>query len=98
DFAFGSFTASVPPPSTTGDLRCGAGTVNLSASGCTGGTLKWYDAVTGGTQVATGTSYSPNISGTTTFYVSCTTAEGCTSDRTAVTGTIHALPTVTASA
>jgi hypothetical protein len=98
DFAFGSFTASVPPPSTTGDIRCGAGTVNLSASGCTGGTLKWYDAATGGSQVATGTTYSPNISGTTTFYVSCTTAEGCTSDRTAVTGTIHALPTVTASA
>src|SRR5262249_2197767 len=31
-------------PSTTGDARCGPGVVHLSASGCDGGTLKWYDA------------------------------------------------------
>jgi hypothetical protein len=98
DFAFSTFTSSVPAPSTTGDIRCGAGTVNLSASGCDGGTLNWYDAATGGSLLTTGASYSPTITATTTYYVSCTTGEGCTSDRAAVTGTIHGTPSVTATA
>jgi hypothetical protein len=98
DLTFGSFTVSVAPPTTTPGARCGAGVVNLSASGCTGGTLKWFTAETGGTQVNTGATYSPNISATTTYWVSCTTAEGCVSARTSVTGTINGNPTVTASA
>lgn len=47
---------------------CTPGTVNLSASGST--ILNWYDAPTGGNLVATGTSYSPNVALTTTYYVS----------------------------
>jgi hypothetical protein len=98
DLTFGSFTTSVTPPGTTGASRCGPGTVNLAASGCTGGTLKWFTAASGGTQVATGTSYSPSITATTTYYVSCTSAEGCISARTAVTATINGIPTVSADA
>ena len=92
DFTFGSFTQTVSPPSTTDGTTCGSGAVMLSASGCTGGTLKWYDAETGGALVNTGSSYSLNITSTTTFYVSCTTADGCLSERTPVTATKLELP------
>ncbi|MGZ3916295.1 MAG: Ig-like domain-containing protein [Flavisolibacter sp.] len=98
DLTFGSFTQSVPPPGTTGAARCGTGSLTLSASGCTGGTLKWFTAQTGGTQVNTGTSFTTTLSATTTYWVSCTTADGCISARTSVTGTINPNPTVTASA
>ncbi|HNW69400.1 MAG TPA: M14 family zinc carboxypeptidase [Bacteroidales bacterium] len=54
-------------PTTTGGSVCGSGTVALSASGA--GTLNWYDAASGGNLVNTGTSYSPSLSGTTTYYV-----------------------------
>ncbi|MBK7682440.1 MAG: T9SS type A sorting domain-containing protein [Bacteroidetes bacterium] len=61
--------SSQPDPSTNGDVRCGAGPVNLSASGSGTGTLRWWDAAGGGNLVATGTNFSPNINGTTTYYV-----------------------------
>jgi PKD repeat protein len=54
-------------PAVTGDLRCGPGTVNLSASGSH--TLKWYAAASGGAAINTGTTYAPSISATTTYYV-----------------------------
>jgi hypothetical protein len=54
-------------PVTTGDSRCGPGLVNLSASG--NGIFYWYAAPQGGTHVNVGTSYSPNLDQTTTFYV-----------------------------
>ncbi|MGQ9846787.1 MAG: M14 family zinc carboxypeptidase [Bacteroidales bacterium] len=54
-------------PITTNDSLCGAGTAHLTASGT--GTLYWYDAASGGNQVAIGTSYQPSVSATTTFYV-----------------------------
>jgi len=54
-------------PTTTGGNRCGSGTVNLSASGS--GTLNWYAGPTGGTVLTTGSTYSPSVSATTTYYV-----------------------------
>lgn len=56
-----------PAPTVTGDKRCGPGVVNLSATG--GSTLEWFDAATGGNKVNTGTTYTPNINSTTTYYV-----------------------------
>jgi len=70
-------TVNVPflaPAVTNGDTRCGTGTVNLSASGS--GTLEWYTAPTGGTLVNTGTTYSPTIGTTTTYYVQSTYTTG----------------------
>lgn len=81
-------------PSTTGDNNCGPGTVNLSASGCTGGTLTWYDAAVDGNVVTTGTTYSPNLTQTTTYYVSCTNSDGCEGPRASVVGTIYDVPIV----
>ncbi|AOW09626.1 hypothetical protein EM308_08985 [Flavobacterium gilvum] len=79
------------PPTTTNVTVCGPGPVqvNLSASGCTGGTLKWYDAATGGTKVNEGLTYSPTISTTTSYWVSCTSASDCEGPRTQVTATVN---------
>lgn len=56
-------------PTTSGDTVCGSGTATLTASAS--GTLRWFDAPTGGTELATGASYTtPVISSTTTYYVS----------------------------
>ncbi|MFV8343372.1 T9SS type A sorting domain-containing protein [Flavobacterium sp. XS2P39] len=75
-------------PVTVSASRCGSGVVELSASGCADGTLKWFDAAVDGNQVATGTSFSPNIFQTTSYWVSCTSVTGCEGPRTQVTGTV----------
>lgn len=55
---------------TTPATRCGAGTMTLGATGSAGTTLYWYDALTGGNLLGTGTSYvTPSISSTTNYYV-----------------------------
>jgi len=55
-------------PTTTGDQICGSGTLNLSAAGT--GTLDWYDSITGGTLVNTGTTFTtPVLTAPTTYYV-----------------------------
>ncbi len=98
DLTFGSFTTSIPPPTTTPAVRCGTGSVTLQASGCDGGTLNWYDAATGGTLVNVGPDTTFNLTATVTFYVSCTTADGCVSARAPVTATLNPNPTVVANA
>ena len=54
-------------PIVNGGANCGAGTVNLSASGS--GVIHWFDAASGGTELGTGNSFTtPSISSTTTYY------------------------------
>ncbi|HSI91148.1 MAG TPA: T9SS type A sorting domain-containing protein [Adhaeribacter sp.] len=53
---------------SAGDIRCGSGTVNLSATPSANATINWYDAATGGVPLATGPTFSPTVSATTTFY------------------------------
>ncbi|MCG7859424.1 hypothetical protein MD537_20770, partial [Flavihumibacter sediminis] len=74
------------------DDNCGAGEVTLTASGCNGGTLNWYDAAEGGNLVYTGDSYTVALTETTSFWVSCTSADDCVSPRAMVTGTIYDVP------
>jgi hypothetical protein len=57
---------------TTGAIICSSGVANLSASGSS--ILNWYDAATGGNLVTTGTTYSPTLSATTTYYVASASA------------------------
>jgi uncharacterized protein YjdB len=82
---------TTPPaaPTTTSDVLCGGGpaTFTLSASGCSTGTLKWYDAATLGNLVNTGPTYSPTLSASTSFYVACENG-ACISNRATVTATI----------
>jgi len=54
-------------PTVISDTVCTAGTVNLGVS--TAGTYEWYNVATGGTALATGSTYSPSITVTTTYYV-----------------------------
>ncbi|MCF8277074.1 MAG: M4 family metallopeptidase [Flavobacteriales bacterium] len=55
-------------PTAAGGFSCSAGPVALSASG--NGTLQWYDQASGGSVMATGTSFNtPTINTSTTYYV-----------------------------
>jgi hypothetical protein len=89
-------TVNITPLPTISSVAAGAvcnsGTVTLSAM-ASSGTLRWYNSVTGGSLLSTGSSYTtPNISATTTYYVDLTD-NGCTSfPRTAVIATVNALP------
>lgn len=62
------------PPTGTSNLKCGAGTLTLSANGCLG-TYSWYSTSTGGDTLATGANFiTPVIETTTTYYVDCKVA------------------------
>jgi gliding motility-associated-like protein len=81
-------------PSSSNVARCGAGTVTLTATGSPSG-YNWYDALTVGTFLGSGATYSSTIAGTTTFYVSSVSAAGCESSaRTSVTATVDPIPPV----
>jgi hypothetical protein len=61
------YIVTVSTPVTTDGKRCGPGIVTMSASGP--GTMLWYTDFIGGSQVATGPNYSPNLTTSTTYYV-----------------------------
>lgn len=68
---------------TTPASRCGPGTLSLGATGVDG-TLNWFSAATGGTSIATGSTYTtPSLTATTTYYVEAQSYN-------AVTGTVGA--------
>lgn len=78
-------------PTAVHGQRCGTGSVSLAVTGC-GGTVRWYDASTGGNLLFTGNPFNtPSISSNTTYYATCTVS-GCESARTAVTATINSAP------
>ncbi len=87
-----SYAVCTPPaaPTTTSASRCGPGTVTLTAAGCSGGTLRWYTASSGGSSIGTGASFTtPSISSTTTYFVACESG-GCESTtRTAAVATVN---------
>lgn len=79
--------------STVPASRCDAGFVTLQATSNVG-TINWYANATGGTILATGTSFTtPSLANTTTYYVE--TVNGtCSSARTAVVATVNATPAI----
>ena len=91
-------TAAPTVTNTTPGSVCGSGTVTLSAT-ASSGTIVWYSSATGGTALATGSSFTtPSISTTTTYYAEAYSSSSCTSPtRTAVTATVTPGPTVTSS-
>lgn len=54
--------------SVTPGTSCGTDNVTISATASSGATIDWYAAATGGTALATGLSFTTNITGPTTFY------------------------------
>jgi gliding motility-associated-like protein len=81
---------AIPPaPTPVNASSCGPGSITLSATGCTGGTYNWYSASTGGTLLYTGNSYTTTVSATTSFWVSCTSADNCEGPRAEVVATVN---------
>jgi len=91
-------TATIDPvptaPTTTGNSRCGIGTVTLNAAGGTPGQYRWYTVATGGTAIAGQTSAAyttPSLTVTTNYYVALNNGL-CEGARTIVTATIDPIP------
>lgn len=77
--------------------NCGAGNVLLSATATLGGTVLWFDALTGGNQVGSGSSFlTPTIATTTSYYVAASFDGICnTGIRKPIIATIYTIPTIT---
>ncbi|MEZ7504616.1 T9SS type B sorting domain-containing protein [Flavobacterium sp. Arc2] len=90
-------TITIPKiTSSTGDPRCGSGTVTLQAT-ASDGAINWYANATGGTSLATANSYTTPVLSTTTSYFVDATDGNCPSNlRTEVTAIIKSPPTITA--
>ncbi|PZF74090.1 hypothetical protein DN068_05210 [Taibaiella soli] len=100
----GCYSASVPVIGTISKLpanptappvmRCDTGVVNLTAnsSDTSCKTLIWYQDSLRTMQVATGSSYSPHLQSTTTFWVACKSSAGCFSASVPVVATINPRP------
>jgi hypothetical protein len=84
------------PPTTTGASRCNAGTVTLTAAGCSN--IHWFNQEFAGTDLHTGASYTTSsLSTTTTFWAECRTNSNnsfgyCESPRTPAIATIGVPP------
>ncbi|MBX0334369.1 T9SS type A sorting domain-containing protein [Pontibacter sp. HSC-14F20] len=80
-------------PAVVNGSRCGAGTVNISATGVpAGGKYRLYGNSTGGNFLAestNGTFVSPIIYSSTTYYISAVNANGCESARVPAAATIN---------
>lgn len=91
-----------PPaaPSSASDahvISSSGGTVSLSVSSVAAATsYQWYTSSIGGTQIqgVTGTSYSPNITQNTTYYVAAVTGRCASVSRKEVTGYVHPSPII----
>lgn len=60
--------------SASGSTRCGTGTANLTATGSSGSTLRWYSVPAGGAALGSGSPFTtPSISSTTSYYVAAET-------------------------
>lgn len=92
--ATATLTANTTPTitSTTSDVRCDAGVLNLAAT-ASGGTINWYSASSGGSSLNSGTSYSPNLAASATYYVDATAGACTTPARTAITAIVSTTPT-----
>lgn len=63
-----TISSSSVAPTAAGKTMCGPATVTLTASN-SGGTTRWWNKAAGGNILSTGTTYTPLVNGTTTFYV-----------------------------
>jgi hypothetical protein len=70
--------------------RCGTGVVSLSAA-ATSGIISWYTASSGGTLLASGTTYTPTISSTTNYYLATNIGSCSTAGRVPVVATINTI-------
>lgn len=76
---------------SSGGIRCGDGTVSLTAT-ASAGSVKWYNVSTGGTSLYTGSPYTPSITATTNYWVEADNSGCVSASRTQVTATKVAIP------
>lgn len=84
-------------PVVAGMSRCGPGTITLTATGGDAESYRWYTAPDGDARLpgVTGSTYTtPELSATTTYYVSVTGRNGCESARTPVQAAINPVPAI----
>ncbi len=81
--------------SAIGGLRCGTGTVNISAT-ASAGIINWFTTPSGGSPIGTGNSFTtPSISVSTIYYAEALN-NGCTSaSRTMCPADVYPYPTIT---
>lgn len=93
-----AFTTTCNAPSVASrkdSFRCGSGPVTLEATSSAGGSIKWYQNLTGGTALATGTSFTtPSITANTTYYVSAVSGTCESTPRLPVIASVRTVPTV----
>ncbi len=86
--------------STTPAESCGSASLIITATSSVGGTIRWFDAATGGNLLGTGNTLTTAVLSTTTTYYAEAILDGCPSlVRVPVTATIKPVPptpTVTA--
>ncbi len=73
-------TQAPTAPTATPSSRTTTGSVTLSATGCSGGTLTWFNAATNVAVPSPNNQPSFNTQGTFNFYAKCTGANTCVSD------------------
>ncbi|GGG54151.1 hypothetical protein GCM10011414_24880 [Croceivirga lutea] len=78
---------------TQGETICGPGEVELTATATTGATINWFETETSTTILATGPTFVPTVTETTTYFV-LATANGCPTERVAVVATVLEQPSV----
>ncbi len=84
-------------PAGVSQNSCGSGALTLTATtGANGNAVRWYAAPTGGSPLATATSYTtPSLSTTTTYYISSynsTTLCESSAARVAIIATVNPIP------
>ena len=77
---------------TSGDERCGPGSVTLTATVTGNPTINWYNAETGGSIVGNGANFTPNVGQTTSYWVEATENDCATSPRIEVVATVIPQP------
>ena len=91
-------TSSIVAPILNKDTLCKAGIANLTVLNPQAGlTYNWYNSVSGSTLLTTGTSYSPIVFTTSSYYVQAVNSAGCTSQMigdTIILGPTPVVPTV----
>jgi hypothetical protein len=72
---------------------CGQGDVSLTVAGApAGGGYRWYTASEGGTSFNSSNSFTPNVSETTSYWVSIISENGCEGMRGEITATVNDIP------
>jgi hypothetical protein len=88
------FNQAPSAPTANNSARCGAGTVQLTATPPVGSSVAWYSNSSGGSILSTSNSYTtPSISATTIYYAESRVSNCVSVNRSAVSAIVSSVPT-----